>query len=449
MQVFHFIKRTLPVFIGILILWFGLFFYAAILNQSNRGTTRLVPKDANFVFQVNIKEFVKSSTYSLIFNSKDQALLNAFEIYLEKQRKGDQNTNRFGVDFTQDLTIFGQNYKGGEVYVMVFNLFNPHDFEENTRPLLTSKQALLRKDNIGIVLTYFGKSKVSQNELNAYLAKLEFTKEDKKQTIAPREFFNLALSDFKVNEKIHVEKGEIRSQVDENRLLVNGEFTTRKKSYEVSRWTLIPNGLHIENSLISNAMQDTMQKYLQQIGISIDQVDRISMNYYGTEIQETERGILFTPIFDLLLTFKEDFSLQKMFKDVHFLEELGFEKENNIIHAGKLDYYIDSVDHNTLFIGNQLKQVVRRRSKNLFSVSGDIANLTSIKGGGFISSFIEMLPPFRASKGLFQNIKTINFQAVPTIDNDKVIVSGDMTFKDNSYLYNEFLRFFLTLKGEM
>ncbi|MGV3630340.1 MAG: hypothetical protein ACO1O6_04000 [Bacteroidota bacterium] len=446
MQVFHFIKRTLPVFIGILILWCGLFFYAAILNKSNRDISRLVPADANFIFKVNMKEFVKSSAYSLIFHSKDQALLNAFEIYLDKQRKGEQ-ANRFGVDFTQDLTIFGKNYKGGEVYVMVFNLFNPKDFEENTKPLLTDKQTLLRKDNIGIVLTYFGKAKVTTSELDLFLAKLEFGDGKKDTPVASQEFINLALSDFKVNEKIHVEKGEIRSRVDENRMIVDGEFTTKTKSYEVSRWTLIPNGLHIENSLISNAMQDTMQKYLQQIGISIDQVDRISMNYYGTEIQETEKGILFTPIFDLLLTFKKEYSVQKMFGDFHFLEELGFEKENNIIHAGKLDYYIDSVDHHTFFIGNQLKQVVHRRSKNLFSVSGDISNLTSVKGGGFISSFIEMLPPFKASKNLFKNLRTVDFEAVPT--GDKVKVTGQMTFTDNAYLYNEFLRFFLTLKGEL
>ncbi len=448
MQVFQFLKRTLPVLIGILILWFGLFFYATILNRSNDDISRLVPKDANFVFQVNVKEFVKSSTYSLIFNSKDQALLNAFEIYLNKQRKGFQSTNRFGVDFTQDLTIFGKNYKDGEVYVMVFNLFNPEDFEKNARPLLTNKQALLRKDKVGVVLTYFGKSKVSPRELEDFLRKLEFRQDASGKKIKRGEFFNLAMSDFRVNEKIHVEKGEIHSQADENKLIVSGQFSTKGENYEVSRWTLIPNGLHIENSLISNAMQDTMQKYLQGIGISIGQLDRISMNYYGTEIQETEKGILFTPIFDLLLTFKEEYSLDSMFKEVHFLEELGFEKEDNIIHAGKLDYYIDPVDNHTLFIGNQLKQVVHRKSKNLFSVSGDIANLTSIKGGGFISSFIEMLPPFKASKNLFHNIKTIDFEAIPT-SGHQVQVKGEMTFKEESYLYNEFLRFFLTVKGEL
>lgn len=447
MQAFHFLKRTLPVLIGILILWFGLFFYATILNQSNTDITRLVPADANFVFKANVKDFVKSSAYSLIFNSKDQALLNAFEIYLEKQRKGDQETNRFGIDFTQDLTIFGKNYKGGEVYVMIFNLFKPEDFKKNTLPLLNDKQTLLQKENIGIVLTYFGKNKVTKNELDTFLAQLDFSDSYKKAPDASKGFCNLSMSDFRVNDKIHVKKGEIRSRVDENKLIVDGEFTTKSKDYEVSRWTLIPNGLHIENSLISSAMQDTMRKYLLQIGISIEQVDRISMNYYGTEIQETEKGIMFTPIFDLLLTFKAAYSLQDIFHDVRFLEELGFEKENNIIHAGKLDYYIDSVDQRTLFVGNQLKQVVHRRSKTLFYVSGDIANLTSIKGGGFISSFIELLPPFKASKNLFKNIQAVNFQAVPT--GDKVVVSGEMTFKDEAYLYNEFLRFFLTLKGEM
>ena len=55
MQVFQFLKRTLPVLIGILILWFGLFFYATILNRSNDDISRMVTKDANFVFQVNVK----------------------------------------------------------------------------------------------------------------------------------------------------------------------------------------------------------------------------------------------------------------------------------------------------------------------------------------------------------------------------------------------------------
>lgn len=446
MQVFALLRRSTPVLIGILILWFGLFFYAAILNRSNRDISRLIPENANFVFKINVKEFFKSSTYSLIFNSKDQALLNALEIYLNKQRMGEEQ-NDFGIDFTQDMTIFGENYKGGEIYVMVFNLFNPQKFEERTRPLLISNQSLLRKDNIGIVATYFGKNKVSEQELNAFLKKLDFKHTTREIPGFSKDIFILKMHDFKVNDKIHVEKGEIRAQADEKRLLVQGEFTTKKKSYEVSKWTLIPNGLHVENSLISNAIQDSMQKYLLNIGIYIEDVDRISMNYYGTEIQETEKGVLFTPVFDLLLTFKNDFNMQSIFRDGKILEELGFEKENNIIHAGKLDYYIDSVDARTFFIGNQLKQVVHRKSKTLFYVSGDLSNLTSIKGGGFISSFIELLPPFKASKNLFKQVSTVHFQAVPK--GNKVEVKGDLTFKNNTYLYNEFLRFFLTLKGEM
>ncbi|MFN5417334.1 MAG: hypothetical protein ACK5B9_09780 [Flavobacteriia bacterium] len=446
MQIISRIKKSLPVLLGLLILWVGLFFYATVLNKSNQEINNYIPEKANFVFTMKVKDFIKSATYSLIFNSRDQELLNVFEIFLNKQRTDDNSTNIFGIDFTQDFTVYGIDYKEGQAYVVVFDLMNPDNFDSNVVKLVSKNQVCLRKENIGFIANYFGKEKINQEELKLFLQNLKSkskSKTDRKQ----KELFNVTLRDFKINDEFKVKNGNIDSEIKDHEMQLNGEFTTYSKNYQTSNWTLIPNGLHIENSLISNAMQDSLQAYLIKIGISLKRIDRISMNYYGVEIQETDKGVIFTPLFDLLLTFKEEYNFNEVFKDLTYLNEFGFEKEKNVIHAGKLNYFIDSIDRTTFFIGNHENKVVRRKSKSLFSISGEITNLTTIKGGGFlINSVVGMFPPFKASKNMFEKVKSINLEAIPK--NNKVAISGKIEFKEKKYVYNEFLRFYLTLQGE-
>lgn len=445
MQLVHSLRKYLPVLIGLLILWAGLFFYSSVLNKANQRINQIVPENANFVFHLNAKEFLKSSTYSLIFNSKDQKLLNALEAYINKSRKGTGKTNDFGIDFMQDMCVFGQNFNGGQLYVMVFSLTQPEVFDKNAFYNMDDNQASFRRNEIGMIATYYGKKKISSQKISEHLSNIQF----KSYTIPleRKNFFDMSLRQFKVNDNFHITDGKITSNIDDKALNVKGSFQTNERDYEVSNWTLIPDGFHIENSLISNAVQDSIQKYLYKIGISVGELDRISMNYYGIEVQEAETGILFTPVMDLLLTFKEDYKMQDIFKDTSYLNELGFEKVGNKILAGDITYTLDSLDSKTFFLGNHLNQVVRRKSRGLFEISGDASTLTSIKGGGFIVNFIELLPPFKASKNLFEKIDYIHFEAIPD-KNNLVEVQGSLKVKEGAYIYNEFLRFFLTSKGE-
>lgn len=447
MQIFNRLKKSAPILIGILILWVGLFFYANILNMSDKKISKLVPQDANFVFQLNVKNFIKSSTYSLLFNSKDQDLLNAFENYLNKKRKGTGRSDDFGIDFMQNLTIYGQKIEQGQIYVMLFNLVNKKKFEKNIAHFLLDNQSYTRMDDIGMIITYFGKEKLSKKELNKIVMKTAGEKYHSPLVFSETSFFDLDLNGFIVNEDIQIKTGTITSEVNDRTLNVEGKFISKTPETGGANWSLISGGLHIENALISRAMQDSIYKYIQKIGVSLYQLKRISMNYYGVEIQDTDKGIVLAPRFDLLITFKNTFSLDKIFSKPDKMVEFGLTRKGNVIQAGKLSYYIDSLDQHTLFIGRNPNQVVKRKNQILFSVNGDVSNLTKLKGGGFISSFVELLPPFRASKNLFEQIEFIDIKASQNHTN--VRVKGGFRFKQNAYLYNEFLRCYLTLKGEL
>lgn len=447
MLIINQIKKSLPVFIGLLILWAGLFFYASILNKSNEDLKHYIPEDANFVMNFEVKNFIKSATYSLIFNSKDQDLLNTFDLFLSKQRKGKGKTKEIGIDFTQDIVLFGKKHKKGQVYVVLFNILSKKRFDRNIRYYLSDKQQTLRKGNIGFIATYHGKNKINKQELIALLEGIEYNENTVKPTKV-KEFFKMDFNNYAVNENFNINRGQISTLIKDHHLQMKGDFSMNNSEYQVSKWTLIPAGLHLENSLLTKNMQDSLRSYFTKMGIDYHEIDRFSMNYYGVEIQETDKGVIFTPLFDLLLTFKEKYVFSNMFKDLSYLKEFGFEKEKNVLHAGQIHYFIDSIDQQTFFIGNHENQVVARKSKTIFNINGDLTNLTNIKGGGFImNSVIGMFPPFKASKNIFEKVKTIDIQA--SAEDRHVKLKGNIEMKDNQYLYNEFLRFYLTLKGEL
>lgn len=452
MQVFSFIKRAIPVLLGFVFLWLGLIAFAFIKNQSPQAGFNLVPEKANFVLQMQVKDFIKSSTYSILFESKDQELLNGLESFLSKQRKGTGKNNDFGIDYTADMILFGEAFESGQNYVMLFNLASEKKFKKNLPNFLKRNQAFISDHKLGILVTHYGEKPVNRKKLQAYTENLltRNSKGKRSNTLVHPEsadFCKLNLNKFKINDEIFISSGVISTQINKQKLNISGELKTVDHRYEISEWSLLPQGLHVENSFISPTMQDSIQHYLAKIGLCTPSVARISMNYMGIEFQDYENTMIMTPIFDLLLTFDEPFNSEQIFKNTTEIEKFGFMREKNKIQSGKFTYFIDSLDSKTLYVGVHQQQVNRKKSTSLFSLSGDITMLTELREGGFIASLVESTSMFRAPKNLFQNIQKIDIEALPK--NDKIQIEGIMEFKKDSYLYNEFLKFYLTFKGEL
>ena len=460
MKVFLIFKKVIPFFLGILFLWSSLLIFSSLANKSSQNAAYYIPENSNFSFKLNIKDFLKSSTYSMIFKSKDQGLLNSLQKYLIKSKDGIDNKD-IGIDFTSDIYIYGEEFENGQNYVILFNLLNPRSFRKNIPSLLDKNQSFEQTKDVGMIVTHFTKGAKNNNinkKLKAYLSKViknkgkfraekQAVKDPDDLVLNKTDFFEINVNSFTFNDDIKSKKGKILGKLNEKSLDIIGQIKMINPPLIESKWTLISDGFHLETAMISNAIQDSIQKYFNKIGIKTPNIQRISMNYYGMELQESDDGLVIAPMFDLLLTFKDDFKINQIFEDFSILESLGYEKVGNkMISANKLNYYIDSIDSKNLFLGKNLKQVIRKKNNTLFEIVGDQKALTTIKGGGFITSFIQVIPPFKASKNLFASIEKIHIKSKQI--NKDVEIFGELKFKNNYYLYNEFLKFYLTMKGD-
>ena len=461
MKVFLIFKKVIPFFLGILFLWSSLLIFSSLANKSSQNAAYYIPENSNFSFKLNIKDFLKSSTYSMIFKSKDQGLLNSLQKYLSKSKERIDENNYIGIDFTSDIYVYGEEFENGQNYVVLFNLLNPSSFSKNIPSLLDDNQSFEQTKDVGMIVTHFSKGAKNHNlskKLKAYLSKViknkgkfryekQVIKEAEDIVLDKTDFFEINLNSFNFNDDIKSRKGKISCKLDEKSLDIIGQVKMINPPLIESKWTLISDGFHLETAMISNAIQDSIQKYLSKIGVKTPSIQRISLNYYGMELQDSDKGLIAAPVFDILLTFKEDYKISQIFKDFSILQSLGYEKENNkMISADKINYYIDSIDTKNLFIGRNLKQVIRKKNNTLFELVGNPKNLTTLKGGGFITSFIQVFPPFKASNDFFASIEKIHIKSKQI--NKDVEIFGELKFKNEYYLYNEFLKFYLTMKGD-
>jgi hypothetical protein len=260
------------------------------------------------------------------------------------------------------------------------------------------------------------------------------------------EFMSVKLNSFVVNEDYSAKEGEIKTLINDQELNLSGTIKLENPKPISSQWTLLKSGFHLETSLISPTIQDSIANYIKVLGLKTEEIQRISMNYYGMELQESEKGLIAAPVFDLLLTFKSKYKLKDVFQDLSKLENLGYSKKGNLLTAGKINYFVDSIDSKNLFIGRNINKVVKRKNNVLFEINGDATKLTTIKGGGFITSFIQVLPPFKSSKDLFNSFESLNISSKQ--QGELVQIKGKIKVKNERYLYNEFLKFYLGMVGE-
>jgi hypothetical protein len=91
-------------------------------------------------------------------------------------------------------------------------------------------------------------------------------------------------------------------QLLSNELILDGEFAAQK-TISKSDWTLKKDGFHLLCGIFPENYADTLQSFMNAIGLNLPKISRLSFNYRGTNIGED--NIL--PDGDLLLSFESNY----------------------------------------------------------------------------------------------------------------------------------------------
>lgn len=414
-----------------------------LLRPSAIDNQQFIPKNARNILRVNGNVFFDKAVYSLLFESKEQALLLALQEEISTKRKGKGKSTELGIDFLNDLFLFQDSISGGEMTVFIFHLAQPRKFIKNAPFFLNQNQFISVKGSTGLYLNYSGKKR-SNKDLQAladgYLSQKNEQERFSKGSTAMAELelnhFNLLGLDVKTKEKISV-------SLENKSIHWKGKVRCTLMNKQLPNWHLKPAFTHFSSALISPELTDSLISQSKLIGMSLPAISHFSINYGGLLIQDSER-LRFTPKMDVLIQFKEKTSRNALFNNPARLEELGFTFENNRLLAGSLTYFVDSLDERTFFIGLNRNSIQAGKSKVIFALQGNLSYLTQIDGGGFIGNIIQFNPRFKALQNFFSKLNTCSI--VWENSNSSSNFSGELRFKNENYLMNEILRLYLGLK---
>jgi hypothetical protein len=403
-----------------------------------------IPAEADFVCKIDGNKFIEDVLYELLLESKDNQSLQELRTFWNEELKSKNQFKDRGIDLNSEIVIYGKSVHDGMLIYTLFNLTDSEKFKAHIEKDLSYFQALQCTKKVGVIVSYVGASDyMNTQELanEALKEKREIPKGKNEASMLRFSSRNIKVGDYRIQTK-----GGITATISKSDIRLDGKFvfTSEKKPY-INAWSLKKEHLSMHAVLLEKKQKDSLASVFRPIGFQFPAIEEISLNYENMTLQEAESGLVLSPNADLLLHFSEDFDLASVFADTEKLGVMGYRYANGQLQMGSSILTVDSLDKRTLFIGKNPRNILSKPTDNLFSVSGDLLNLTNIEGGGFIIAMISMYPPFKSSRGFFQAIQHTDIQ-IKEEKNKVYSVNGNILFKEKRQPVLETMKLFIGLQ---
>lgn len=435
-----------------LMLW-GIFILGrTILERSNNSNADFIPENSTFVARINGKKFLKTGLSHVFLKSQDNEIIELFDEMIERRKgrkTGKESKKRMnvGVDLVSDIYLFSIDYQGNPILGILFNLSNPKKFDERIAPHLNELQGYASKGDVGLILnlTVVNSSKSpSQKELNKIASDLLNTEShfDLEKLEKQNTGNIVAQSWSKKGHAIRFDfltESSVDFNVDEHNLLFNGHLEgvqfPKRPFKEIS-----PESFHLHATALSHKMGDSLSKLLKTYSVDIPEISAISMNYRSSTMIE-HPSLLVVPDADFLFRTVKPFSIDSLISD--FVEYGWIEKTaKGRFEVNKMECHYRQVDATTFYIGKRPLSYAKEQKDYVVRISGPLKGLTTIKGNGFMHSFLSAIPIYMASNRLAKSVESTDLTIQKPVD-DQAQITGNIMFKDSAYPLNEIVKFLL------
>jgi hypothetical protein len=435
------LKRILPVLFGLLFLWGTFLLSEFLFAKKTNENAFYIPESAELVVKIDAKSFFQSAVYDVFLVDKDKEVF----AQLEKMVQGDFDNSPWkdsGIDLLSDVIYFEKSISNGKISGFLFNLTDAKNFKANISSMVSENQFFNANANVGILISTT--SGISDKQAKAFASKA-LTKKNVNPKIFTSESKEGQILSVSTSSKSPFGKGQMNVQLLSNQLILEGEFAAQN-NISTSNWTLKKDGFHLLSGIIPQNLADTLQSKMNADGFNLPKINRLSVNYRGTNIGEN--NIL--PDGDLLLSFDSKLDRKALVENQIPWQRLGFVVEAStpnglLLIKEEKAYTLRILDDFTLFFGSNTANLVQQKNTDLFLLEGDLTNITEINGGGLMTVGLNFYPPYKANKTLFQSLSVaeIKFKAM----NGKNKLTGKFAFKNEKTVVTEMLRFLLTLNN--
>jgi len=434
-------RRLILPILGIVALWCLVIFYYLLSKPSDTKNLEFLPKNAEIKLRVDIRRIAEKSTADLLFDSKDNSVISILDSLMQSTLQDTTNAKKMGIELLSNIGLFVDYTDNGAWFGVLLNLKNQEEFQKYLlkNPLIQKNSSY--KDNTGAIVYFIdsnGKSTVNPKKYLTQLLKQKnenpFIKKVNSDVVAELISHKSSHSNYPYGD------GYLAISIHDHDIAITGNLETKMKTQIQSKYSLSPKGLHLSYAGIPKSTWKQLDDFSRKNNFKIPLIESFSINYNGVFLEEGgDQGFYVQPSMDLLLTFHDSINQDSLLKPLYALKNWGVKKNSEGITIGSKKYIIKMLDQKTLFVGSNPSNVSATPPQNIYTLNGDLKSITSVKGAGFILSFLEVMPPFAASKQFFESVENTSFVMKQT--NNKLTVDGKLKFKKDKFALTEIIRF--------
>jgi hypothetical protein len=417
-----------------------------VISEHPSNNKEFIPSNSTFAIRIDGREIVENTLFSIILESKDEAILKLFEETINKRTSGEKEFTNTGINYLSDIVIFKAPFEGKEVNGILFNLLNRATFLKNMPDLIGKGQVVAANENIGIILTS-SNLKNSSKHLQSFAETIVKTKNKGHHKIfhygsAPHRFSEIHFHSSS-NSNSETEINLVFEQKEQAFELNGNMISENKINFNDLSHILKPDGLHITSKLFSDEWADSLRSYLSFLSKDLPEIKAFSMNYRGVNVINHSSGFMAIPDAELIIQCNDDFNVSDFLHDPELSGSTDCELTESFIRFDTEILYYKQLSPKCFYIGKEPDpKLAENNRQSLFIVSGDLNPLTNIKGGGMMTAFLEMVPIFKASKNLAKSSEKINM-TITCVSNNQAKINGSFLFKEGHYPMSEIMRFML------
>lgn len=428
-------KHIKIAFTGLLMigLLYIIYFSFSLYNHKGKNEhLQYIPESADATLVLNTREMLSQGIEDLLINSKDESVYNLLmSEYQSQQTKSSLPT---GIDYSAHLVVF--TLKSEEMVTgILFSLSDPAAFELNMPKVIDPKNEFSKKKgNVGLLLHRLS-NKTEQADLvqlaDSILGnptnEVKWDQNDEQLPIAQLRYKELG------NDLI------VDLSIEDQKMVINGTFTSSKEIvlHHINRLT--PEGLHITSTILPEFV-----KQPENIGLpsSLPLPYALSANVRGSDIVSGS-GLPLIPDADVIFYFDEDIPL---YLGLLSLAKDGYIKKltlKSFEYSGFKIYY-KQINKNAFYAGRKPysgSQVLEQST--IFDLQGNLDALTQVKADGMMSRILSLITMYTAGKTFTENTESFNLSMKQTSKNQAKI-SGELSFKEGKYSTIEFVRLLLS-----
>ncbi len=429
--------------------WGMLYVSHNILLEKANDNLQHIPENARFVMRLDSRELIKKSLFSVFLESKDVEAVNLIQESFTKRLQKSKAGMGDGIDYLSDIILFEVPFEHDRLLGVLVNLKDEEAFQKQ---FSRSEYVFAFNNKVGVIfIDQIELQKKQKAVLQKYAQKIvsnsnNMTRQHWNKNRNEGQFFNTESQIGFWTKNTYFGHSNTFFSLQNRSLELSGNFDLnqqRKKEVRPVQYIIHPDGLHFSSAMLPQTVNDSLQIWFNKYAVSLPTIQQISLNYKGLKFESYSDGFSIVPQIELVLTFDKPTSIKDLLLTTKLSDNFNYKVHTNFIAFQHERLYFKQLNQYSCYIGVSAIPNISSTKKELFlAVQGSLDALVTVNGGGLMSSFLEMLPLYLASKNLANSTDFIDIQLQKKSETHAQL-TGELRFKKDAYPMNELIKFLL------